>query len=181
MGAVGAPHFWRFWRTGWRLQRGLTLAVASLLAANGFAPIQLTLSATKEHVAIICRTLALRRGGGRRGSGIGDARENNQQSRGSDQGGNNAFHGDSPQLSENFAITARSMAGEYRRSINAETAKSRRYSVLKCNNRIGKRWRNRAAPRQAALRRERSELLLQFSQKLISSAAVCHKCGGAPT
>jgi hypothetical protein len=124
-------------------------ATASRPAA-GPAPPQVIVLMTEEHVAKRCRALALRRGGGRRGSGIGDARKGNKQG-GSDQSGNNAFHDDSPQLGVGFAIAARSMAEEYRRSIRAETAKSLRDSIRKCNNQTGKRRLNGAASSLTAL------------------------------
>lgn len=122
------------WRLQWFFQRGR--------AAIAARPWAVTLM-TKEHVAKSCWALALRRVGGRRSSGIRDARKSNKQGS-SDQGGNSAFHGDTPQLGVSFAITTRSTAEEYRRSIKAETAKSPRDSILKCNNRHEK-WRLRVA------------------------------------
>jgi hypothetical protein len=59
---------------------------------------------TEKHIAIRSRTVAL----GRRSS-VGDTRDSGKQGDGCDQGGNDAFHGDTPQLSVGVAIGGRSV------------------------------------------------------------------------
>jgi hypothetical protein len=62
---------------------------------------------TEEHVAIRSRTIAF----GRSGGGISHARDSGKKGDGGDQGGNDAFHGDTPQLSVGFAITGDRFGG----------------------------------------------------------------------
>lgn len=161
---TGGKDGWEVLRVTWlgAVQRDQVGRSCGRAAATGLAPPQFIVLMTKEHIAKRCRALALRRGGGRRGSsGIGSARKGNKQG-GSDQGGSNAFHDDSPQLGVGFAIAARSMAEEYRRSLRPETAKSLRDSIRKCNNQTGK-WRlNAASPSLVALDRQPNPSFTSF-------------------